>query len=217
MSHAGWDLDDGSNADQPPLGVPPRHILVERAEAAGVNADTYVRAAIDHALARGWRPTPGQQADLHIDADGRETFSSMKVDAEGVIVEVNGLEPERRPPAAGALPMRRRTPPSKPLPPQPRRAEPLPIRFARQVLAMDPSPAPGDGTFEDGEWQRLDMPVSRSIISKKCREFADAYGVKLRIRVDHVDPDDSTSPLKPHLWCCILKPEEIDTPLGGSA
>lgn len=231
MAHAGWDpipgqarpadlsdeemtragirpgdipLYDPDSVDRPPLGVPPRHVMVAEAGAEGWNVDEYIRSMITEALRRGWRPSPGQQEDLLIDADG-QPLPPAEDGAEIAEDLAVGTLLDREIAASDALPMRRRTPPPKPLPPQPKRADPLPIRFARQVLAMDPPPAPGDGTFESGEWQRLDIPVSRSIISKKCREFAEAYGVKLSIRVDHVDPDDPTSPRKPHLWCCIVE------------
>lgn len=87
------------------------------------------------------------------------------------------------------LPVRRRAKPAKPVPQQPKRPDPLAVRFVRQVLAMNLAP---------GEEVRYDRPVSRSIISKKGKEFAAAYGVKLSIRVDVIDPpDDPTVPVPP--------------------
>lgn len=215
-------LYEPDSVDRPPLGVPPRHVMVAEAGAEGWNVDEYIRSMITEALRRGWRPSPGQQADLLIDADGQplppaedaaEIAEDLAAGTGSAILdrEVATFDAIM---ALGddALPMRRREPPPKPLPPQPSRPDPLPIRFARQVLAMNPPPAPG-------EWIRLDQPVSRSIVSKKCREFADAYGVKLSIRVDHVDPDDPTSESKPHLWCCILAPDEddLDIEIGADA
>lgn len=174
---------------RPPVGVPPRLVMVHQAVDAGEDPESYVRAEIDAALARGWRPTPQQQGDLHIDADGQPV---------PVVVPGNYVErPEQADesaavPSPRALPVRRRNPPPKPLPPQHKRAEGLAIQFARTVLADRPP---------IGEWQRLDLPVSKSIVSTKAREFARSHNLKFRIRDDAVDPDDPRSATRPHLFC----------------
>ena len=87
-----------------------------------------------------------------------------------------------------------RKPPPKLPPPQPKRPDPLPIRFGRQVLEAGIPP---------GEWVRLDQPVHRSIVSKKCREFAALYGLNFRVSLDHIDPDDPGSPRRHHLFCRV--------------
>lgn len=146
----------------------------------------------------GSAPHDGHTVDLGPVTVGEPTTTGYDLD------EIQRANETAHPGLADAerLPVRRRAKPKKPRPPQPKKPDPLAIRFVRQVLADGLTP---------GEEVRYDVPVSRSIISKKGREFAEAYGVKLSIRVDLIDPPDDPNepvppdaPKAPFLWAELL-------------
>lgn len=85
-----------------------------------------------------------------------------------------------------------RKPPER-TPPKPVRPEPLAIRYVRLLAAERPE-----------GWQRLEEPVSKSIVSKKCRAFAAVNSVELKTCLDWVDPEDHSAGRRHYLFGRVL-------------
>lgn len=135
------------------------------------------------------------EMDDAIAAGVEAAAAALDAGEDPVAATVAAMTAEPPAPEPGALPVRRRTPPPRPKPTPPKRPEGIALRFARSVAANPPPP---------GEWVRLDQKVSRAIVNQAAREFAEAFGLKLSVLLDHEDPDDPTSPRYHHLFCQVL-------------
>ena len=188
-------------------GLLPKVLLEAQAVAAGIDPDQFIAERLAAAASTGF--------DVD-DPDWRQAWESWTPPDPNAL-PAHAL-PAHTPPAVPAtatepstltgptLPTRRRTPPPKPAPLRPKRPDPLAIRFARQVLDDPPTP-----TVDNPEgWERLERPVSRSIVSKKAREWAEAYGVRFKVREDLIDPDNPELGSRHFLFCRIAEPHTVE-------